>query len=101
MWKVLPQQLKVRTIDDQLSCVYIYTVLQKMFCLTIGSSPVRNIVSTSPDNSTLTIFWLAPASPNGVIVSYLVRVSLYSVGHELIVDNITTTTYSAHDLCKS
>ena len=38
------------------------------------SGPVSDLLTNSPDNSTLVISWRPPTTPNGNVISYTVRV---------------------------
>ena len=47
------------------------------------SGPVSDLQTNSPDNSTLVISWRSPTTPNGNIISYIVRIDYLRDGTTL------------------
>ena len=81
-----------------LYCIVMSKVLNSSHKSISESSPVRDITSFSPDVFTLVVLnWLPPASPNGVILSYTVSITLHN-GLWILLENTTFTTYTAHNL---
>ena len=65
------------------------------------SGPVIDLQTNSPDNSTLVISWRSPTTPNGNIISYIVRIDNLRDGTTLryIMDhNVAMTSLTENDL---
>ena len=54
----------------------------------------------APNNTTLTLSWQPPVSPNGEILYYIVEVSLLSNGEMIEEENISANTHTLSDLSK-
>ena len=56
------------------------------------SGPVSDLQTNSPDDFTLVISWRPPTTPNGEIISYIVRIENLTDGTTLryIMDHILT-----------
>ena len=91
----------IRTMDKSESVVIVSKSkppMSEMCCCILGSTVVLRVTSVSPDSSTLVLTWQPPASPNGDILHYTVRVILHSNGERISQENTNTTTYTATDL---
>ncbi len=64
---------------------------------------VRNVISGTPDNSTLVLNWQPPDPTNGDILNYIVRITLNFNDKNIIVaeEVVTNTTFIATNLGKS
>ena len=55
----------------------------------------------SPDDSTLVLSWLPPATPGDVISNYTVRIILYSSGTTISQESTMTTSHTATNLSET
>ena len=62
--------------------------------------PVRIVVPTSPDDSTLILEWIPPASPNGIVLNYIVIILLFGSGQSILEANTMSTAFTASGLSK-
>lgn len=67
----------------------------------LESSKVGSITVASPESTTLVLNWLPPSSPNGDILNYTVRITLYSIGERISEENTTAISYTASNLSES
>ena len=67
-----------------------------------GSTVVRNVVSETPDNTTLILSWQPPEPTNGDILSYTVRISLDISNNIIIIGewSVMPTSFTASSLSK-
>ena len=62
------------------------------------SSEVRDIRSSSPNDTTLLISWDIPAIPNGMIMNYSINISNLANGELVTQDNTVGTSFTQSDL---
>ena len=46
-----------------------------MMCCTVPAGPPRQVIAIAESSTTTTLFWSAPATPNGVITEYQLQCS--------------------------
>ena len=74
-----------------------YTVTQQTFCIlkkihfTARPGGIGDVQRSSSSNTTLILSWEPPASPNGVILNYLVRIINLSDGRIVSEDSLVGT----------
>ena len=62
--------------------------------------PVRIVVPTSPDDSTLILEWIPPVSSNGIVLNYTVKILSFGSGQNILEANTTSTAFTASGLSK-
>ena len=69
----------------------IATVISLMMCCTVPAGPPRQVFGIVESSKTFTLFWSAPAIPNGVITEYQLQCSGGGQVFNRTVMEITTT----------
>ena len=53
----------------------IATVISLMMCCTVPAGPPRQVFVIAESSTTITLLWMTPATPNGVITDYQLQCS--------------------------
>ena len=70
------QQQLVEPLMKMVSTSFtIATVISLMMCCTVPAGPPRHIIVIVENSTTITLFWSAPLTPNGVITDYQLQCS--------------------------
>ena len=66
------------------------------------STAVRNVISQTPDNTTLVFTWQPPDTTNGDILHYIVRITFHKNNTVIVNETVmeTETSFTADNLSK-